>query len=181
MRLPSHLMAAGVAASALIATSAHALVVHFDPAMFDFYTSDPAFGPLFSPTGPVEIQPLDVPGSFGYVFPGVDWVGFGLDGETLTFGEGDPGGYQLVSPKPLWTVTPPAPNDRDYEVSFPQLTSDPRQTLEFTNPATGAQVLVTVSLQASVVPEPGTWALMLVGVGALGAGIRARRRSVAAA
>lgn len=38
-----------------------------------------------------------------------------------------------------------------------------------------------VSLVAAPVPEPATWALMLIGVGALGAGLRMRRREVFAA
>jgi len=42
-------------------------------------------------------------------------------------------------------------------------------------------LLDSVSLVAAPVPEPATWALMLLGVGALGAGLRARRRELFAA
>ena len=40
---------------------------------------------------------------------------------------------------------------------------------------------VTVNGLGSSVPEPATWALMLIGVGAIGAGMRARSRRVVAA
>jgi hypothetical protein len=176
MRLMTRVLAAGAATAALVAGSAHALVVRFDPVgVFDFLVADPSFGHSGFPGGPPQIYPLS---GFGYVFPnGVDWVDFGLDGETLTFGEGDPAGYQLVSPIPLWTDTLlPSSNATtdNYEVTFEQITSKPPQTLEFTNPATGQEVSVTVSTVG--VPEPGAWALMLLGVGVLGADIRRRRR-----
>lgn len=180
MGLPRRLLAASAAASVLAAASAHALVVHFDPPMFDFFIKDPSFGSLFAPDNTVEIHPLNVPGSFGFVFPGVDWVGFGLDGETLTFGAGDPTGYQLVSPTPLWTVDILGANEpQGYEVTFPTLVSDPNQTVEFTNPATGQTVTVNVTLGG--VPEPASWALMMIGFGVLGAALRGRRQSLAAA
>lgn len=179
MGLSRCLIAAGAVASVLGAASAHALVVHFDPAPFNFFVHDPSVGSLFAPDDTVEVHPLNVPGSFGYVVGGVTWVGFGQDGETLTFGGGTSSQFQLVSAVPLWDVTVLAKNEpQGYEVSFPTLVTDPNQTVLFTNPANGDTVDVTVSLG---VPEPASWALMLIGFGALGAAIRGRRRSLAAA
>jgi hypothetical protein len=39
--------------------------------------------------------------------------------------------------------------------------------------------LVSISVQSAAVPEPASWAMMLVGFGGLGAGLRARRRKQA--
>jgi PEP-CTERM motif len=179
MALSRCLLAAGAAASVLGAASAHALVVHFDPPLFDFFVHDPSVGSLFVPEDTVEVHPLNIPGSFGYIVGGVTFVGFGEDGETLTFGAGTSSQFQLVSATPLWDVTVLAKNEpQGYEVSFPTLVTDPHQTVVFTNPANGQTVDVNVSLG---VPEPAGWALMLIGFGALGAALRGRRRSLAAA
>jgi hypothetical protein len=59
------------------------------------------------------------------------------------------------------------------------------ETLSFLATGTGGQPLPPFALLDGVsltpVPEPATWALMLIGVGALGAGLRMRRREVFAA
>jgi hypothetical protein len=59
------------------------------------------------------------------------------------------------------------------------------ETLSFLATGTGGAALPPFALLDGVsltaVPEPATWALMLVGVGALGAGLRMRRREVFAA
>jgi hypothetical protein len=46
---------------------------------------------------------------------------------------------------------------------------------------TGGNSLNTISIHNGAVPEPGTWALMIMGFGGAGAMLRSRRRSVAAA
>ena len=46
---------------------------------------------------------------------------------------------------------------------------------------TGGNSLNTISIQDGTVPEPGTWALMIMGFGGAGAMIRSRRRHVAVA
>jgi hypothetical protein len=49
------------------------------------------------------------------------------------------------------------------------------------NPGGTAQDLVAVNGAITAVPEPSTWAIMLVGFGGLGAAMRSRRRQFAAA
>jgi PEP-CTERM motif len=52
-------------------------------------------------------------------------------------------------------------------------------TLTSTNPGNGGVFFDAVNVSAA--PEPGTWAMMLVGLGGLGAMLRTRRRPVASA
>ena len=179
MPFPRPLFAAVAATSIMTAASAHALVVHFDPASFNFYVNEPSYGYSNGLNGPAEIYPVS---GTGYVVDGVQFVEFGTNGETLTFGADTTGQYQLVAPEKLWTVTdlytiPSLNSDLDKVDFNTKLLSTP-QTLNFTNPATGQIVVVTVSL-SSAVPEPATWALMLIGFGGLGAAIRVRRSSLA--
>jgi len=180
MKLSHALAAACAAACGLIAVSAHALTVHFDPpASFNFYVNEPSYGYSDGLGGPAEIYPE---AGSGYVVDGVSFVEFGLNGETMTFGAGTPGQYELVAPEKLWTVTElykiqPLNAYLDEVVFDTDKLSSP-QTLVFTNPA-GGTVDVTIDVTNGV-PEPASWALMLIGIGAMGVAIR-RRRSVSAA
>lgn len=155
----------------LVAGNAHALR-RIDPVhLFDFLVNDISVGVQGFPGGPVQIYPVS---GYGYVYPnGVDWVDFSLDGTTLTFGEGNPGTYSLVSPTPFFFVSGPfAPATTGgrptYDVSFPP----GAETLDLVDPATGISTTVTVT----PVPEPAAWAMMLIGVGGLGAILRGRRQ-----
>lgn len=49
-----------------------------------------------------------------------------------------------------------------------------------TAPATGAVATGNLTFRVQPIPEPGTWAMMLVGFGAMGLAIRRRRRPVLA-
>lgn len=51
-----------------------------------------------------------------------------------------------------------------------------RGTAAVTNQVTSA---IRFSAATAAVPKPATWAMMLLGVGMIGGGLRARRRSVA--
>lgn len=177
--------ACAAAASSLVAVSAHALVVHFDPTggyAFNFDVQDPAYG-----TGvgsPVDVL-VNVWGPAFTTDPGVVTdVGFGSNGETLTFNPGQSNAFTETASERLWDVTfeytipdPTGGSLNVYEVTFPGLTAGSTTTVTFTNAAGDTeQGTLTVG-----VPEPATWALMLVGFGALGAAIRGRRRSPVAA
>lgn len=172
MKILIRALMAGASVVALFASSAEAGRVLFDPpATFSFYVNDPSYG-FEGPDG-VMVYPIS---GYGYQFPGVDWVDFGTNGRTLTFGQGDVGGYQLTAPKILWTETPIVMDNRvEFEVTFGPITSSPPQTLDWVNPATGATTSVTVN----PLPEPATWAFMLIGSALVGAGIRRGRRLVA--
>jgi hypothetical protein len=186
MRLSPCLLAAGAVASILAATSANALVVHFDPPAFDFTVLDPT-GPVLDTTsgGPADVVPLNIPGSvFTDTF--VNFIEFGLDGETLTFNAGTSKQFSEKASAVLWDVTSLGTFSNGmteldiYNVTFPDLTGT--TTLTFTNTTTGVTETGTVTVLPNPgVPEPASWALMLVGVGALGAVLRGRRRQSLAA
>ncbi|HSZ53389.1 MAG TPA: PEPxxWA-CTERM sorting domain-containing protein [Caulobacteraceae bacterium] len=188
MKVPSRLLtaAAGAAASVLAAASAHALVVHFDPFAFNFTVADPT-GPVVDTTfgGPADVFPLNIPGSV-YTSTFVNYVEFGLDGETLTFNAGTSQQFSEKASLVLWDVSSLGTffNGKTelniYDVSFPGLSGT--TTVTWTNPATGGTQVGSVTvLPNPSVPEPASWALMLVGVGALGAVLRGRRRQSFAA
>jgi hypothetical protein len=189
MSFTSRLAVAVAAASTLVAASAHALVVHFDPTggfAFNFDVDDPAFGTgAGTPLDMVLVNPLDVPGSVFATDTGVSDVGFGFNDETLTFNPGQSNAFTEKASIPLWDVisegTIPNPDGGElnlYEVTFPGLTLGSPTTVTFTNAAGDTETGTLTVL--SGVPEPATWALMLIGFGALGAVVRGRRRSVAA-
>jgi hypothetical protein len=60
------------------------------------------------------------------------------------------------------------------DIAYAQANPSNSYALAFYDPAGGSQALATT------VPEPTTWALMLVGFGGLGGALRARRKAVAA-
>jgi hypothetical protein len=116
-----------------------------------------------------------------------DWAAaqqFGFSGATS-------GGWNASIDGALKSVAGPA------SIATGQFNGWHNDTFTFTAGGTGSDLLsflaIGGSAQAqppfalldnvtvSAVPEPATWALMLVGVGALGAGLRMRRREVFAA
>lgn len=180
MRNSSRLLAvAGAAASVFAAASAHALVVHFDPPTFDFTVADPSDNVIDNVFGgPADVVPLNVPGSV-YTDTFVNYVQFGLDGKTLTFDAGTSKQFSEVASIKLWDVVPVTTfmnggkEFNIYDVTFPGLTGT--TTVTFTGPG-GVTVGTVTVLPNPAVPEPASWTLMLVGVGALGAMLRGRRR-----
>ncbi|MDB5483390.1 MAG: hypothetical protein JWO83_4443 [Caulobacteraceae bacterium] len=163
------------AVSVLVGSNAHAFLraVRFDPVnLFDFLVADPSTGIQGFSGGPVQIYPLS---GYGYVFPdGVNWVDFSLDGRSITLGEGDPTGYTLTSPTPFFTVSDVG---LLFTVTFPVNGGDPTKSFVLTNPATG----MTTTVTESYIPEPASWALMLIGFASLGGALRVRRPKTTAA
>jgi hypothetical protein len=84
--------------------------------------------------------------------------------QTITY---DAGGL-------IGTLDVPAPNSTTF-IGFTGLTGP--TTLTFTNNAELDTTEIVAAFNASSLPEPSTWALMLLGFGAIGASMRHSRRS----
>jgi hypothetical protein len=195
-------LAAGLAV-APAASAAVVLVDNFDGEVADdlnwdgdatfFVSSDPGSVDLIGAGGAFDLYPgngryLDLDGSTG---SGNDPAGeitsfasFGAGNYTLSFRLG---GNARGAPAQTTRVTL-----GDFSVDILLASSDPLALYAFTFNTTGGQLIFTelgpsnqqgnilddISL-ANAVPEPATWAMMILGFGAAGSMIRRRRFAIA--
>lgn len=96
---------------------------------------------------------------------------YSVAGVAAISGLNDPGSIDLSAASDLTTGT------TAYQFFGANQLDLVNSTLFFTRTATGYSIS-TSGFLASAVPEPGAWALMLVGIGAIGAVLRARPRSL---
>ena len=109
-----------------------------------------------------QISFSDVGGSYGGT-PGVATIGFGTGlAATLNIGSPSLGFTQFVGPN-LFSGTAANPIFSAGTFSLSSIVS--------------GNSTLTISSLVGAVPEPGTWAMMILGLGMAGAGLRYRRRS----
>lgn len=82
---------------------------------------------------------------------------------------GTPGSFTALGPAATVSLVVPSLGVGNYRVGFTG-----------TAPVTGAVASGNLTFQVQPIPEPGTWAMMLVGFGAMGFSLRRRRQTVLA-
>ena len=175
---------AAAAATALFAVPASAATVTFDVS-----SPSPAGVIVLSPAGPNSVAGFlgfDVTGegdfvaNFTFVNPydpaaaGGSAV-FNFDGDLITFTDGDISGSGVVT-------TTMGPQGSSIQVDRASLGVGP-QTLTFRgtlNPTGNGFARIGGQLTLTAVPEPGTWAMFILGFGAMGAAMRRRNAKVTA-
>jgi len=133
-------------------------------------------GGLQQPTGPQQTPPQDAPATRVQDAHGQS---AGLAPATVVETPETPPDVPptVLPPEPTVVPDPPAQPPVVVVVETPPVVQPPPTPLPETRPA---PVVLTQSVPVAAVvaaiPEPGTWAMLVLGFGAIGAAIRARRR-----
>lgn len=131
------------------------------PLLFNF-TSGP-FGSNFS--FKVDSNPFPIPSSGGFTAAIFDNAGYNSSAKTVIFySSTSAGGFDNFLGPQLFSGSPSAPS---------LLTG----VFALTRSGSGSVGTLTVSAVAAAVPEPATWAMLLVGFGLVGGAARYRRRT----
>ena len=163
------LFATGAAvAAATLSVPAHAASL---PLVFNFSGPSGTAQFVLDPTPTPDFSSMILPGSGQFGFNNVPGIYGGVPGtaSTISFGTGIVADFNIVAPNLGFT---------QFAGSSPQLFTGPVDAPVF---ATGDFLLINPflgngTLTIAPIPEPATWALLLMGFAAVGGALRSSRR-----
>ena len=170
--------AAMASAVVLAAGSASALVVlpplTFDGVEYSASVTSGLKGPSIS-----QIFEFMVPASLGTLDAPIN-ISTSLSDTTGSFASGTLSLYSSLVPSPATLITS-APLTGDFVQLSPESLGKGAYYIDVKGTIVGKTAKLTASAFTDAIPEPATWAVMLIGFGGVGASMRNARRKQAAA